>query len=159
MNPVEAARFAQELVADYGLEGWRVELDGAVRRFGCCHYSHKLITLSNHLIKLNDQAVVLDTILHEIAHALAGPRAGHGPEWKRLARSIGCSTERCYSSAHTVQPPLRFLLRCAHCGRSAKRVRAPRRPIACGACCTRFAGGRFDARFVLKRELNSPGAA
>jgi hypothetical protein len=55
-------------------------MDSAVRRFGTCRYSRKLITLSRQLIELNDQARVLDTILHEIAHALAGPKTGHGPE-------------------------------------------------------------------------------
>ena len=45
MNAVEVVQFARELVAEYGLHGWRVELDGAVRRFGCCHYARKLIAI------------------------------------------------------------------------------------------------------------------
>ena len=34
---------------------------------------------------------VKDTILHEIAHALAVARAGHGPAWKTVARRIGAT--------------------------------------------------------------------
>jgi predicted SprT family Zn-dependent metalloprotease len=132
MNPGEAVQFAQELVEAYGLSGWRVELDNAVRRFGCCHHVRKVITLSYDLVELNDEASVLEVILHEIAHALAGPRSGHGPEWQRIARSIGSSAKRCYSSERTIRPPARYLLRCAHCGR--------------------FANGRFEARFVLQCE-------
>jgi predicted SprT family Zn-dependent metalloprotease len=157
MNPSDAIEFAQELIVEYGLLGWRAELDRAVSRFGVCRYSRKLITLSNDLVKLNNQACVLDVILHEIAHALAGPRTGHGPEWKRIARSIGCSAQRCYSLTDTVQPPGRFVLCCAHCGQTIQRVRAPRRVLACPSCCNRFSGGRFDPRFALNCEAVSLG--
>ena len=150
MSPSEAIEFAQDLMIEYGLVGWRARLDGAVRRFGCCHFRRKEITLSYELAELNDEATVLDTILHEIAHALAGPRAGHGPHWKHIARSIGCSAERCYSSAPTIQPPANFALRCRNCGHIARRVRAPRRPLACATCCHKFARGRFDERFLLE---------
>jgi predicted SprT family Zn-dependent metalloprotease len=152
MNPSDAIEFAHELMFEYGLIGWRAESDNAVRRFGACHYSRKLITLSNELVQLNDQACVLDVILHEIAHALAGPRTGHGREWEEVARSIGCSAQRCYSVTSTVQPPGRFILRCVHCGRTIQRVRAPRRLLACPICCNRYSSGRFDARFVLNCE-------
>jgi predicted SprT family Zn-dependent metalloprotease len=30
-----------------------------------------------------------NTVLHEIAHAIAGPEAGHGSQWKRIAHQIG----------------------------------------------------------------------
>ena len=152
MNPSDAIEFAHELMLEYGLMGWRVESDNAVRRFGACDYSRRLITFSCELVKLNDQTCVLDVILHEIAHALAGPRAGHGREWKRVARSIGCSAQRCYSLTSTIQPPGRFILRCVHCGRAIQRVRAPRRRLACSSCCNRFSKGKFDARFVLNCE-------
>ena len=33
--------------------------------------------------------LVTEVILHEIAHALAGPEAGHGPEWKAIAIRLG----------------------------------------------------------------------
>jgi predicted SprT family Zn-dependent metalloprotease len=155
MNPSEAIEFAQELMIEYGLLGWRAKLDNAVRRYGACDYSRKLITLSNNLVQLNDERSVLDTTLHEIAHALAGPRAGHGPEWRRVAQAIGCSPERCYSLSDTRVPPGRFVLRCVHCGHTTRRVRRPRRQLACSKCCNRFAGGRFDARFVLNCEAMS----
>lgn len=33
---------------------------------------------------------VENVILHEIAHALAGQEAGHGPRWRAVALWIGC---------------------------------------------------------------------
>ena len=59
MNAMEAIEFAQDLMMEYGLHGWRVELDGAVRRFGVCRASRKMITLSRKLVELNDQVIVL----------------------------------------------------------------------------------------------------
>ena len=45
---------------------------------------------------LNEPSGVKETILHEIAHALLGPRyrvhGGHGPKFSRLARKLGCSS-------------------------------------------------------------------
>ena len=34
---------------------------------------------------------IRDTVLHEIAHAIAGHEAGHGPLWKATARRIGAT--------------------------------------------------------------------
>ena len=34
---------------------------------------------------------IRDTVLHEIAHAIAGREAGHGPLWKVTARRIGAT--------------------------------------------------------------------
>ena len=34
---------------------------------------------------------VRDTILHEIAHALAGAKARHGPAWKAIAKRLGAT--------------------------------------------------------------------
>jgi len=37
---------------------------------------------------------VRDTILHEIAHAIAGHKAGHGWQWKAECRRIGANPNR-----------------------------------------------------------------
>ena len=39
---------------------------------------------------------------------------------------------------------------CRGCGDTVRRARRPSRPLACAACCTRHAGGRYDARFRLR---------
>jgi hypothetical protein len=36
-----------------------------------------------------------NTMLHEIAHAIAGHAAGHGPVWRAAARKVGATPERC----------------------------------------------------------------
>lgn len=37
-----------------------------------------------------------NTVLHEIAHIIAGARHGHDDVWKRIAMNIGCTGERCH---------------------------------------------------------------
>lgn len=39
-------------------------------------------------------AHVKDTVLHEIAHALAGHEAKHGPVWQKIAKEIGANGQR-----------------------------------------------------------------
>jgi hypothetical protein len=56
------------------------------------HPSTKTITVSRFLVS-DDH--VRGVILHEIAHALAPPKCGHGEEWKIIAQRIGASPERC----------------------------------------------------------------
>ncbi len=90
---------SRELAA-HGLaaRGWTGGLDAALRRLGLCTYGRKRITLSRHLTTLNGEAEVRDTILHEIAHALAweehGVNCGHDARWQRIAARIGARPER-----------------------------------------------------------------
>lgn len=37
-----------------------------------------------------------NTVRHEVAHVIAGHKAGHGPKWKKIAKELGCTGERCY---------------------------------------------------------------
>lgn len=50
----------------------------------------------------------------------------------------------------TRPPP--YLARCPACGHTRPFARRPRRRYACGPCCQRHAGGRFDKRFELALE-------
>ena len=85
--------------------GWTGGLDNARRRFGVCQPNSRSISLSRHLVKLNDDDEVLDTILHEIAHALAfeehGENCGHDFRWKALCVRVGARPERCYDTEET----------------------------------------------------------
>jgi predicted SprT family Zn-dependent metalloprotease len=47
------------------------------------------IELSKHYVLRNPEHEVLDTILHEIAHALVGPGHGHDEVWKAKCVEVG----------------------------------------------------------------------
>ena len=72
-----AIDLATELMDAHGLVGWRIKLDHARRRAGQCDYTNKIISLSRFYVRHADIDHIRDTILHEIAHALVGPRHGH----------------------------------------------------------------------------------
>lgn len=128
----QARRLAQELMAQHGLTGWRFEFDRAKRRAGICRHAQRVIGLSAPLTRLHPDAEVRDTLLHEIAHALAGPRAGHGPVWAATARRIGCSAERCVpEDAPSV--PGSWVGVCSR-GHSVDRHRRPERVLLCTRC-------------------------
>ncbi len=91
-------KMAEELIEKHlaGF-GWTFKWDRAKRRMVYCRYLPKKISLSSILVFNATKEEIRNTILHEIAHALAGYEAGHGYKWKRTARSIGCNGETCHS--------------------------------------------------------------
>jgi predicted SprT family Zn-dependent metalloprotease len=137
MDIREAQALAVELMNQHGLtsHGWTFELDEAKRRFGLCSYQRKVISLSRVLIELNTLAQVKDTILHEVAHALAGPMAKHGRLWQVQALAIGARPERCYTSDEVATPTAPWQAVCQFCKRTIKRHRLTRR-TAHEAYCT-----------------------
>lgn len=95
MHLQDAENMALVHMEDNGLSGWSFGFDRAKRRCGQTNFRLKKITLSRYFVQSNGEAEVLDTILHEIAHALAGSAAGHGVQWQMWAIRIGARPERC----------------------------------------------------------------
>lgn len=87
---------AEELMAKHGLieQGWTFTFIRSIRTLGLCSYRPKTISLSEQYMLTADEALINDTILHEIAHALT-PGAGHGWRWKIMCVKIGANPERC----------------------------------------------------------------
>ncbi|MCY4431532.1 MAG: SprT family zinc-dependent metalloprotease [Rhodospirillales bacterium] len=132
-----ASRRIPELMARHGLTaaGWGWVFDGAKTRAGACHYTKRRIQLARRYCEHATREQIDDTILHEIAHALAGHQAKHGPKWKAIARSIGCSAVRCHDVTFT---PPKYLVECPNgCFTPHPRQRRPRRSIVCRKCSTR----------------------
>lgn len=134
----EAEQLAKQLLAEYELDEWTFRFDHAKRRFGQCDYRRKVISLSKHLTALNGRDEVEETIRHEIAHALAGPHAKHGPDWKRECIRVGAKPERCYDAIAIEAPQHNYEGHCPNCGLLvSKRIRlkeATKRNIVCGPC-------------------------
>ena len=87
----EVAAQARALMDHHGLQEWSLRFGNARRKLGECRAKEKLIVLSRSHALGGAPAEITDTILHEIAHALAGPKAGHGPAWKAIARRLGAT--------------------------------------------------------------------
>ena len=93
MEMNEARKLAHTKMTEHGLieKGWRFDFDNARRRLGRCQYSTQTITISRHMTGAADEETVLQTAIHEIAHALLGHGHGHGHNnvWKAKAKEIG----------------------------------------------------------------------
>lgn len=146
MEIKRAKMMAIDLMTYYGLNGWYFTFDNAYRRHGLCRPRTKTISLSKIATKLNGEDIVLNTILHEIAHALT-PRSHHGSEWRRKALEIGCNGERCVTS-DAIQAPHKFNGVCPNCGHTTKAFR--RRNSACASCCNKFNRGKYDAKYSFQ---------
>lgn len=103
---VQTQMEANALLREHGLAdaGWHFGWDNARRRGGQCDFGMKRITMSRYLVPAWTEEEVRQTLLHEVAHALAGHKAAHGPEWVRIARSLGHSGERTHNNAVVTAP-------------------------------------------------------
>jgi predicted SprT family Zn-dependent metalloprotease len=119
---------AREL-AKHGLHGWTFALARTKRRLGACKYREKRIEVAEYYARNSPEESVLDTLLHEVAHALAGPAAKHGPKWKAVAVRLGATPRSCETSGQAVTEPGDWRATCPACAATYHRYR---RPLASG---------------------------
>lgn len=93
MNLEEARVMALGVMAANLSDEWTLRWDNAVQRLGSCNHRDKVITLSRPMTKAGTAEQVMDTVRHEVAHALAGPGAGHGRAWKIIAMRLGATPQ------------------------------------------------------------------
>jgi len=94
MQLQDAIRLTNAELQKWGLNDWTLKFNNRLTRaLGRCLFSKNIIELQSRFVKENSEAMVLDTIRHEIAHALAGHKAGHGYEWKLWAIKVGANPE------------------------------------------------------------------
>jgi len=136
LDQAKVRELAIGLMDRHGLTGWRLVFDNAKTRAGVCRSDRREIGLSRHLMGLYSAEQVTETVLHEIAHAVAGPRHGHDRVWRAVAKRIGCSGRRCMpADAPRVDGPWEGVCAAGH------RTTAHRRPVrvrSCPRCSTTF---------------------
>lgn len=110
---------AERLFMEHEMDGWSLVWDNARTRGGLCRHSRKQISMSRYLVPQWTEEQVRDTLIHEISHALVGPRQGHGPVWARKMRELGARPDRCHTNAVV---PGRYVAICDTCGTEAHRA-------------------------------------
>lgn len=136
MDAKAAYLLAQNLVGQWPqLDGWRVGVSSRMSRtLGKCLYRPKLILLSLSHIRLNGEAIIAETVLHEIAHGVVGPGHGHDRVWRQMAIVVGAEPVSCDTKAN--MPPGKWIAICPDCAQSFHLYRKPRpdRQRWCRAC-------------------------
>jgi len=131
----DVRRLALEQLASHGLHLWSFAFNWRKRSMGLCVYQDRRIELSVHFVKRHNNAEILDTILHEIAHALVGHGHGHDAVWKRKCAEIGAKPVRC---GQADMPEGRWQAVCKTCAQQFHRHRRPKRTTGwfCQVCGT-----------------------
>jgi predicted SprT family Zn-dependent metalloprotease len=131
--------------------GWVFRWDNAKRRFGCCSPCEKTITISRYLAEANQDSfdmTIKNTVLHEIAHALHWifyRETSHNWLWHKIAISIGCSGERCYSTAMVNEVEKKYSLICPNCYNGIELSKKPK----CDSSCSKCSPGRFNPVYKM----------
>jgi hypothetical protein len=107
MRLEDARKIFREEMTKHGLISWQLEIVNLKRTAGWCltrrwnedpRQSFGTIAMSVPFMEVFDEKEVRETARHEVAHALTNPQyKAHGPEWKRTARRVGSTGERCVS--------------------------------------------------------------
>lgn len=137
MDIAALKREAASLFGRHALSGWRMEVSARLKRtLGLCDYSSRSIRVNRFYAENNSEAVVLNTLRHEVAHALT-PGHGHDSTWVAAAVRLGCTAKR-VCDQDILLPAGRFQAVCPHCRRTyhKHRLRAcqPSRRYYCLAC-------------------------
>ncbi|WP_166868695.1 MULTISPECIES: SprT-like domain-containing protein [unclassified Salinibacterium] len=128
--------WAHALIRMHLDDSWTFAFDNAKTRAGLCNFTAKRISVSRYIAQHSEDDEIHQVLLHEVAHAIAGPRAGHGAAWKRVAAELG------YEGGRTHDGPIASELApwvgtCPN-GHTSYRYRTPTRPSSCGVCSRRF---------------------
>lgn len=123
MNQREALGKARQALQEHGLPNWTPIIDRRPKvRLGQCRYRQKEIGLTLWHVRNATPVEIMDTILHEVAHALCGPGKGHGGAWKYMARKVGADPTR-LGTSHGASPKAKYTAHCSVCDHTYKRHR------------------------------------
>lgn len=129
-------RWAHALIDLHLDSSWSFGFDNAKTRAGLCNYTEKRITVSRYLASRYEDDEIHQVLLHEVAHAIAGTRAGHGPRWKAVAADLGYEGKRLHGGA--IADELAPWVGTCPAGHVHYRYRRPTRPLSCARCARRF---------------------
>jgi predicted SprT family Zn-dependent metalloprotease len=130
---------------------WVFEFNNRKQTLGICQYPFPLrgipgkIQLSRYYVEKNNQEEIMETVRHEIAHALAGCDAGHGPRWKQECLRVGAKPVRC-GDGTAVMPPGKWQANCRGCQKTYHKHRRPKE--LAHYHCPKCGPGKGMLRFV-----------
>ena len=115
------------------LVNWRLKIHTLKNAaLGETHYYRKIISVSKGSLFYDSFEVILNTLLHEIAHVLAGWGHGHDKVWKEKCKLTGAIPEKCAAS----ELPYQWFLICGNgCYKKSYFRRNLKKYVKEGRCC------------------------
>jgi len=126
--------------------GWKVEWFNRITLLGQCVYTTQKVNVSRGLTALNSEESFLDTLRHEIAHALVGPGYGHGDVWKEKCLKVGCKPEQFPGPGDVVQPKAKYFYECYGCKNEVWFAKWQKQKLVCRPCSKRAGSDVYYAR-------------
>ena len=137
LNQVES--LAKSLLHKHGLDhDWTFKFNRMVNNAGLCKHSVQTIFIGKpYATFVRDIEAVKNTLLHEIAHAIAGPRHGHDEVWRQIFLRIGGNGKaktKLPNAKEYFEHNARWMGVCPVCGKQYPAQRKPRRDASCYSC-------------------------
>jgi hypothetical protein len=140
------------LMNEHGLYAWRIIVNTrAKRRNGMCNYTDEIIEVAAVLLRADfPYSEFWNTVTHEVAHALAGYDAGHGPAFVRQHKALGGDGTRLAQVVKGFEQQHKWTGTCPG-GHTSKRDRlTPKaKVVSCAQCSP-----TYDARYKFEWKRN-----
>lgn len=121
MNKKTAMEKTYDYMKKEGLYDWHFKFSNHKTLAGVCYYREQRIVLSEYYVLNNSDKEVINTMLHEIAHALAPRWEAHGKVWRKIFKDLlikynqPVNVSRCYD--RSVKMPVgKYKITCTACG-------------------------------------------
>ena len=138
MNVKEVITLGRNKLDENGLSEWKIKAERAYSRAGVCFSYEKEIRISKQYIEIMSDEDILDTIFHEIAHAIIGIGHGHDNVWKKKCLDLGCRPNRLLSNEFQVER--KWVSVCSACGARFGRMKRAKERRWCGECDNKMIG-------------------
>lgn len=162
MDINEVKKLARTAMDTHGLKQWNLSMVQSKSYAGRCKRGHwdlnpelswGTIELSIDFMEAFDHAHALNTILHEIAHALDKPRTKtvktaygkqqraihHDAEWRAIAKRIGCTGDRCVApDAPNVKSRYKGICAKGHETSRHRLTHQAKHNMSCAQCSNKF---------------------
>ncbi|CAL9958726.1 hypothetical protein VPHD479_0036 [Vibrio phage D479] len=102
-----------KLGIDLKSKGWKFEWSNTSRTLGDCWGGRKLIRLSKKLINARSYEEQVNTLTHELAHAIDHTRRGtsdHSNIWRQIHLELGGDGQRCSSISKPEAAPAKYVV-------------------------------------------------
>jgi predicted SprT family Zn-dependent metalloprotease len=134
---------------------YTLQFTNGKRSLGVCKISQKIIGISRYHMLGSSYEKVLDTLLHEVAHAIAYANyrdRGHGYWWKRVCLEVGANPNRIAHGSYDIEKPQhKYTLKCSHCNFTAKRHKLPK---GFRGSCPKCHPSTFNEKYLLTVTQN-----